>query len=163
MLNVNIVSLFIPQFFIKLLFSPAFLHPFLFKFPFCLNVATEFLLWNCSTFIKTLEILTGNPFECEWLVRVALTSKNIRLGRKNYVVSSKHDIMKVAGIECFEDNRANVQRLIVVETTHEADSEVLVRCLLSLFLPPILEITSRKMSTSCKSQRPTFPLIRQLQ
>ena len=57
-------------------------------------------------------------------MRDALTSKNIHLARKNYVVSSKHDILKVAGIECFEDNRANVQRLIVVEATEELNSEV---------------------------------------
>lgn len=57
-------------------------------------------------------------------MRDALSSKNIQLGRKNYVVSSIHDILKVAGIQCAENNGADVQRLIVVEANHEKDAEV---------------------------------------
>jgi hypothetical protein len=98
------------------------------------NLLLSYYLPQFHIYLRTLHYkrIAGNPFSCEWLVKDALTSKNIRLGRKNYVVSSKHDVLKVAGIECFEDNRANVQRLIVVEATHEADSEVVVSCLLYL-------------------------------
>lgn len=82
---------------------------------------------------KFMNLSAGNPFICEWLVREALTSKNVHLGRKSYIVSSKHDILKVAGIQCFEDNEANVQRLIVVETNHDENENVeVVLSLLSL-------------------------------
>lgn len=66
-------------------------------------------------------------------MREALTSKNIRLDSKPYVVFSKHDILKVAGIQCFEDNGANVKKLIVVETNHQENAEVV--CTLLSFMP----------------------------
>lgn len=93
------------------------------------NVMTD--LWgeigfSCFHHIRSLATMTtslvGNPFGCAWLVTDGLASKNVRLG-KNYVVSSKLDILKAEGIKCFEDG-VNEQKLIVVETKLERNNEV---------------------------------------
>lgn len=70
----------------------------------------------------TTSVLVGNPFGCAWLVNEGLESKNVRLG-KNYIVSSKRDILKAEGIKCFEDG-VNEQKLIVVESKMEQNGEV---------------------------------------
>lgn len=64
----------------------------------------------------------GNPFSCEWLVKDALTSKNIRVG-EDYVVDSKHNVLRVAGIQCFEEDGSE-RKLIVVESKLEISDEV---------------------------------------
>lgn len=65
-------------------------------------------------------VFPGNPFDCEWLVREVLASKNIRLGR-NYSVDSAQRVLKVEGIQCFDDDRTVERRLIVIETKLEQD------------------------------------------
>lgn len=62
----------------------------------------------------------GNPFDCEWLVREVLASKNIRLGR-NYSVDSAQRVLKVEGIQCFDDNKTIERRLVVIETKLDQD------------------------------------------
>ena len=64
-------------------------------------------------------MISGNPFNCEWLVKEALTSKNLRLCKDSYVVNSKQNVQKVAGILCFHEDGENVQRLIVVERRND--------------------------------------------
>lgn len=66
--------------------------------------------------------LTGNPFNCEWLMREVIELKNVKLGR-NYVAESRQNILKVEGIQCFEDDEANERRLIVVESKAKVEVE----------------------------------------
>lgn len=85
-------------------------------------------LWGEKLFrfelTKPLDIIfAGNPFNCEWLVKEVVASKNIRLGR-NYVLDAKQSVLKVAGIQCFDDNGTSEHKLIVVESKAEMNDEV---------------------------------------
>lgn len=68
-------------------------------------------------------LFAGNPFSCEWLVKEVLASKNIRLGR-DYILDSQHNVMKVAGIRCFDESGANEQKLIVLEADPQMNDDV---------------------------------------
>jgi hypothetical protein len=56
-------------------------------------------------------------------VKEVVASKNIRLGR-NYVLDGKRNVLRVAGIQCFEENGTSEHNLIVVETKPEMNDEV---------------------------------------
>lgn len=68
-------------------------------------------------------LFAGNPFSCEWLVKEVLASKNIRLGR-DYILDSQHNVLKVAGIRCFDESGANEQKLIVLEADPPMNDDV---------------------------------------
>lgn len=76
-------------------------------------------------FLSSIEafLFAGNPFSCEWLVKEVLASKNIRLGR-DYILDSQHNVLKVAGIRCFDESGANEQKLIVLEADPQMNDDV---------------------------------------
>lgn len=55
-------------------------------------------------------------------MREVIELKNVKLGR-NYVAESRQNILKVEGIQCFEDDEANERRLIVVESKAKVEVE----------------------------------------
>lgn len=67
--------------------------------------------------------LSGNPFNCEWLVKEVLESRNVRIGR-NYVVASRQNVLGAEGIQCFDADGITERRLIVVESKITDDVEV---------------------------------------
>lgn len=87
-------------------------------------------LWG-ETFLLTSRskrywiVFAGNPFDCEWLMKEILASKNIRLG-ENYVLASKQNVLQVGGIKCFEGNETE-HKLIVIESKVDLSEEVMMR------------------------------------
>lgn len=72
---------------------------------------------------------------CDWLVQEISESRNIRYG-KDYIIASKHDILRVPGIQCTDENTNILHKIIVVESSKQlSDDEEEVNALLDFKSP----------------------------